>query len=73
MAVDVDEVIASLSEKVRSKGMPTAIAAIVEYIDPEDGEEYLWIIRDTKTPVWKHIGMTRCAVNDLEDMARGDD
>lgn len=63
--MDVDEVLGTFETSVREKGMPSAAVLVVEYENPEDGELYLWAMRDTKSAIWKHLGMVSSVSDDL--------
>jgi hypothetical protein len=48
----------------------TSAVVVVAAVDPETGEEHMFHRHDSDAGVWKHIGMLRVALNDLEDSCR---
>lgn len=45
--------------------VPAAAILIVSGLNPDTGQENLYIRRDTYTPIWKHIGMLTVVLDDL--------
>lgn len=43
---------------------------IVAALDPETGDEHLYIRHDDDASQWKHIGMVQVALDDLRDECR---
>lgn len=53
--------------------IPTSAVLVAAGLDPESGEEQLYIRRDTDAGIWKHIGMLTIALDDLRGDCRLDD
>lgn len=65
MAGDIDAATV-LNEGMWIEGaVPASAILIVSGLNPDDGEENMFIRRDTSTPIWKHIGMLTVVLDDL--------
>lgn len=51
--------------KFKDGAIPTGAVLIIEYIDPEDDQATLMWVTDEDSPLWKHMGMTRMAFQDM--------
>ena len=50
--------------------VPVSAVIVVAGLDPETGEEHLFIRHDSDASKWKHIGMLQVALDDLRDDCR---
>lgn len=53
----VDILTEGLGEVFNDSVVPVSAVLLVSALDPETGEESLYLRRDSDSPAWKHLGM----------------